>query len=174
MISLNDIDIREFNLQSDSIVELTKLLHKSYKKLADVGLHFWATTQSEEQTLERIQGGKCLIAVEGGVIIGTICFYASTIREDSKVYSQKNTGRFGQFAVDPVYQKLGLGRLLLEHVEKLALKNGKSYLALDTSEKALHLITYYKLMGYLPIEYIQWDRVNYQSIVMQKRIGKKY
>ncbi|RZL99983.1 MAG: hypothetical protein EOO88_59090, partial [Pedobacter sp.] len=38
--------ISVFDQKLHSVEKLTSLLHKSYKPLADMGMHFWAATQS--------------------------------------------------------------------------------------------------------------------------------
>jgi GNAT superfamily N-acetyltransferase len=162
------VSVREFDINIDSSIELTVLLHKAYKRLADLGLHFWATTQTSDQTLDRIKGGICYIALIEERIVGTICFYPQTKKDNCIWYGKDDVGRFGQFAVDPDYQKIGLGRLLLDLVERNALASGKKHLAMDTSEKAHHLIAYYNRLGFQHVEYTQWERVNYQSTVMTK------
>ncbi|WP_449435970.1 GNAT family N-acetyltransferase [Pedobacter steynii] len=164
------ITIREFDIAIDSIDEITILLHKSYKRLADLGLQFWAATQTNSQTLERIRDGNCYIALRENKIIGTICFYSLTNKDDSLHYKRQDVGRFGQFAVDTDYQKIGLGKALLDMVEDYSRSIGKKHLAMDTSEKAYHLIDYYNKLGFKHVEYIQWERVNYRSTVMSKSL----
>lgn len=164
------ISIRELDITIDSIEEVTILLHKSYKRLADLGLQFWAATQTSDQTLERIKGGKCYIALKENKIVGTICFYSLTYKDDCSLYKLQDVGRFGQFAVDPDCQKMGLGKALLDIVEEHSRSIGKKHLAMDTSEKAYHLIDYYNKLGFKHVEYIQWERVNYRSTVMSKTL----
>jgi len=164
--------IRTFDHCSDSIVELTALLHRSYKQLADLGYQFWATNQTVDQTLERIKDAKCFVSLVDGKIVGTVCFYDKTEKDDSRWYSRADVGRFGQFGVDPDYQKMGLGRALLSIVEEYAIGIGKHHLAMDTAESAYHLIEYYSRLGFEHVEYIQWERVNYRSTVMSKRLGR--
>ncbi|WP_316835505.1 GNAT family N-acetyltransferase [Pedobacter nutrimenti] len=162
--------VRPFDRAIDSIAELTALLHKAYKTWADQRIHFWAASQSNEVTLERIRWAKCFVAVKENRIIGTICFYSFTIKADSALYKRSDVGRFGQFAVDPEYQKLGLGAVLLGIVEQHAVMIGKKYLALDTSERATGLIRYYNRLGFEHVEFIQWEKVNYRSTVMSKAL----
>lgn len=78
---------------------------------------------------------------------------------------------FGKFAVLPEYQNKGIGGKLMDFVENYAASKGKTELALDTSEKALHLIKYYEKRGYRFIQNHQWDVTNYRSVVMSKKLG---
>jgi len=43
-------------------------------------------------------------------------------------------------------------------------------LALNTSELATGLISMYMKKGYRFIEYVQWDDVNYQSVILSKAL----
>src|SRR5688500_18483547 len=59
----------------DSIADLTRLLHRAYAKLADLGFRFVACDQSDDRTRQRIEGAECYVAVAGAeLIIGTITF----------------------------------------------------------------------------------------------------
>jgi hypothetical protein len=63
--------------------------------------------------------------------------------------------------------------MLLGEVERLAISDGKTELALDTSEGAAHLLDYYAKKGYREVERVRWDVVNYGSVVMSKGIGAR-
>lgn len=174
-----DFLIRAF-ADGDSIAELTSLLHRAYKRLGDMGLRFFATHQSDDDTLNRIRRGRCFVGVCDEVIVATITLYRSRKAEnDGDIGSEKSgpawyqrgdVAYFGQFAVDPEYQGRGLGNLLLAHVESTALDDDTAELALDTAETATHLIDYYARHGYRIVETTQWSVTNYRSVVMSKKI----
>lgn len=64
--------IRPLN-ESDSLEELTKLLHRAYKPLGDAGMNFTAVDQSVEKTRERASLGVCFVAcLNVGEIVGTV------------------------------------------------------------------------------------------------------
>jgi hypothetical protein len=69
-----NITIRPFS-ERDSISELTSLLHRAYKRLADMGLYFVATYISVEEMQGFIDRGECFVADMDGKIIGTILLY---------------------------------------------------------------------------------------------------
>jgi len=158
-------------LPSDSFVEMTALLHRSYKPLADMGLRFLATHQNETVTEERaMMHALCLVAVSDERLIGTITMNYPGWTKGSAFYERPEVAHFGQFAVLPEYQKYGLGTLLLTASEALARVIGASEIALDTSEDAHHLLRYYENRGYRFVEYVQWDEVNYRSKTLSKRL----
>lgn len=167
----NEIVIRTIK-EEDSISELTTVLHSAYKKLKDMGLEYVASYQSDETTRKRIEVAyRCYVAEYDSKIIGTICLYAPAWHENSKWYSNSFVAKFGQFAVNPSYQNLGLGSKLIDIVKASAREiQGVTELSLDTAETANHLIAYYGKKGFRYIEHIKWDVTNYKSVIMSKKL----
>lgn len=155
---------------SDSIAELTELLHRAYRRLGDMGLRYFATHQTEEQTLSRVRSGRCFVAERDGRVVGTITMYRKREMEQPTWYRRDGVAYFGQFGVEPELQGTGIGNLLLAHVERVAQDEGIEELALDTAEPATHLIEYYSRHGYRPVDTVQWRDVNYRSVVMSKTL----
>lgn len=167
----DDVQIRRI-AESDSVEDLTELLHRAYKVLADMGFRFFATYQTPEQTQDRINSGECYVGILDGKIIGTVTFYPNprTSANDPEWYRRPDISYFGQFAVEPSLQRSGLGSRLMDFVENLARERGIAEIALDTAEGAHHLRDYYTRRGYRFIEYVQWDVTNYRSVVMSKEL----
>ncbi|HEY3250267.1 MAG TPA: GNAT family N-acetyltransferase [Ignavibacteria bacterium] len=162
--------IRQFDRETDSIKELTELLHSSYKRLADMGLRFVATHQDEKYTKDYMKKGECYILTSENRILGTIFYYTKMWEDAPEIYKRDDVVLFGKFAVEPEYQNLGLGSMLMDFIENYARSNGMKEIVLDTSEKAYHLIEYYNKRGYEYIHYWQWPDVNYKSVVMSKKL----
>ncbi|HRF60359.1 MAG TPA: GNAT family N-acetyltransferase [Fimbriimonadaceae bacterium] len=156
---------------SDDLVALTDLLHRSYKRLADMGLRFVATHQSPETTRERAEEGECWVVEEEGRLIATITVYPPDPGDGTRWYDRGDVAHFGQFAVEPELQAQGIGSMLIELAEERARAFGATELALDTSEQAGHLIDYYEARGFRFIEHVQWRSVNYRSVVMSKTVA---
>lgn len=167
-----EYEIRLFDGEKDSVNELTGLLHRSYKRLADMGLHFIATFQDEEFTRNYLKRGECFVLTYSEKIIGTIFYYTKIWPDAPEIFKRPGVVLFGKFAVDPEYQNMGLGSRLMDFIEKHALENFKSEIVLDTSEKAYHLIEYYKNRGYRFEHYWQWRDVNYRSVIMAKKLKR--
>ncbi len=166
------IVIRPFE-PTDSISEITALLHLSYKKLADMGFRYFATHQDDTETENRISKGYSFVAKSKNKIIATVSMYYPI--EDSngaKFYEKKDVANFGQFAVDPGYQSKGLGNFMMDIIENKAKTIGAAKIALDTAEGALHLIKYYEKRGYEFVEYVNWSVTNYRSVIMSKKLSK--
>lgn len=172
--NFNDGEHMEFRLLSsdDSIEELTQLLHRSYKVLADIGLKYVAATQDQSITLNRVRHAyKCYIGMYKNKIVSTISLYSPSPSDKSSWYSKDFVAKIGQFAVAPELQKYGIGSKMMDIVEEEGrrIENVRE-LALDTAETAHHLIDFYKKREYRYIETIQWDVTNYKSVVLSKAL----
>ncbi len=173
--SFNNDGHIEFRLLSpdDSIEELTRLLNKSYKALADMGLNYVAATQDSSITIKRTSCAyKCYVGIYKEKIAATISLYGPGPSDKSSWYSKEHVAKFGQFAVAPELQKYGIGGKMMDIVEEEAgrMRNVRE-LALDTAETAYHLIGFYKKRGYRYVETIQWDETNYKSVVLSKLLN---
>lgn len=155
----------------DSYDELTGLLHRAYAPLADAGMHFVASHQPPETTKERCEGGTTFVAELNGRLVGTITLYPPHSESTCLYYRNPSTFHFGQFAVHPDQQGIGLGRRLLSQVEEAARSQGAKSLALDTSERATDLIALYTHLGFHEIDRVSWgDIVNYNSVILSKSL----
>jgi ribosomal protein S18 acetylase RimI-like enzyme len=164
-----DVIIREL-APSDSLEELTELLHRSYQQLADMGLRYVATYQDVKTTRARIAQGVAFVAVSEGKLVGTIVFTRPEHTNLPKGKSIAGARKLNQLGVEPSMQGRGIGKRLFVHAEEYARAQGVTALVLDTAENATHLIDWYKRMGYKFEEYVQWDVTNYRSVVLVKSI----
>lgn len=170
--NFNDDEYVTFRLLSneDSIEELTHLLNRSYKILADMGLNYVAASQNCDITLNRVRSAyKCYIGVYKNKIVSTLSLYSPKSSDKGSWYSKDFVAKIGQFAVEPELQKYGMGNKMMDFIEDEArnMKNIKE-IALDTAETAHHLINFYKKRNYRYIETIQWNETNYKSVVLSK------
>jgi GNAT superfamily N-acetyltransferase len=166
---IENVDIRPLS-PSDSLDELTELLHRAYAIRAAAGLHFVAATQDVGRTRRRIAKGGCFVAIQGGRIVGTINFLPVTSTNDSPWLAREDVCSFQQFAVEPELQGNGIGRRLIEVCERRARETGAAELALDTAEPAMELIWWYERLGFRFMEHVKWPEVNYRSVILSKRV----
>jgi len=152
----------------DSMAELTELLRRAYRRLADLGLRYMATWQSEDVTRSRAAAGSCLVAVHGGRLAGTIVLEPSAPHLGNAWYRRPEVMTFHQLGVLPELQGRGIGAALLERVRVEALRAGARELALDTAEPAAHLITLYTRLGYRSVDHETGPDVNYRSVIMSR------
>ncbi len=116
-----NIQIREFNREDlDTIVALIHhVVNVSYRDVYPAGaLKLYKEFHSRENILNDAENGYCVIAENGGRIIGTGTLLDDGIR---RVY------------IDPSYQKNGIGTGIYRELEKKALQNGLSRLGLGAS-----------------------------------------
>lgn len=156
--------------ESDSMVELTHLLHRAYARLGELGLNYTAVDQSAQVTAKRIQGGICYVATFAGALVGTIVVQPTYSQNDCDYFTRPGVAAVHQFAVEPDQQRLGIGRLLLATAESWARENGFHELAMDTAEQATHLIAFYSRLGYEHVGWVQWPGKVYRSVVLSKRL----
>jgi GNAT superfamily N-acetyltransferase len=157
---------------SDSIAELTDLLHQAYRALAEQGMRFVASHQDEQVTARRIAKGECYLAFHEGELVSTVTLDDAAHTKGSPWYERPDVASFHQFAVRPHWQDRGIGSRMLDYIECRAAQKGVAELALDTAEPARHLINFYAARGYRFIEYVRWDAVNYRSVVLSKRLAQ--
>ena len=155
---------------ADSIADLTALLHAAYARLGGMGFNYTAVDQSEDVTRKRIARGLCLVAVDGGALVGTIMFHPPGRSGGCPCYERPDVATIGQFGVLPSRQGTGTGTRLLREAERLAVASGAAELALDTSEGAGHLIAWYGREGFRFVEHVRWEGKTYRSVIMSKQV----
>ena len=155
---------------NDSLEELTNLIHRAFRELADQGFKYWATHQTINDTKKRIAKGACYIKTINGKIISTIVLNKPNNSDGHPWYERSNVTTFHQFAVDPDFQKQGIGTEMMDFVEQRAIEFGVDELSCDTAEGASHLIKMYRKRGYRIIGKANWDITNYISVIMSKKL----
>ena len=155
---------------TDSIADLTAVLHAAYARLGGMGFNYTAVDQTEEVTRKRISRGLCLVATDNCALVGTIMFHAPGQSAGCPCYERPDVATIGQFGVLPGRQGNGIGSRLLREAEKLAVASGATKLALDTSEGADHLVAWYEREGFRFVEHAQWEGKTYRSVIMSKQL----
>jgi GNAT superfamily N-acetyltransferase len=168
-----NFQIREFR-DDDPVTEITALLHRAYKPLADAGMKFVASYQDDERTLRRIKTGRCFLLLHDRNILGLITYYAPDKKRTDwpAIYVEEGSAHFGLFAIEPTLQKHGYGSMLINHIEQFAVAEGNHTLSFDTAENAAHLISYYSKRGFHFAAHHQWADTNYRSVIMKKILKK--
>ena len=171
MAELAAVELRPL-AEDDSISELTQLLHRAYRPLAERGMRYVASWQDDQITRRRIARGECYLAFAGERLAGTILFSDAARTDGCPWYDRPDVASFQQFAVEPELQRRGIGAKLVELTERRAVETGAAELGLDTSEHAAHLIDWYGRLGYRFVEYADWPATNYRSVVMSKALSR--
>ena len=159
---------------SDSLIDLTNLLHRAYARLGSMGLNYTAVDQSPEITAKRIDGGQCFVVEADRRLVGTVVAKPTYEVNECEYFTRHGIAAVHQFAVDPDYQGKGIGRTLLQACEAWAREQGFRELAMDTAEQASHLISLYKALGYEQVGFVQWPGKVYRSVVLSKVLSDAY
>ena len=168
-VALNEIIIRPLT-ETDSLEELTELLHRAYKKQADKGFIMLASHQDVEMTKHRLKGAECYVAIHKNKMVATVCYHRHNNSSDGQWYDRYDIATYGQFGVAPEYQNIGLGIKLMELMETCARRDKVAELTIDTAETNYDLIDYYKKRGYREVGHVQWTLVNYRSVILSKKL----
>lgn len=156
---------------TDSVEEITDLLHRSYLRNAQAGLRFLATHQDSSVTQERLAAGPSFVAELDGKIVGVVTLRFDIERPYGDYDPSHPIASFGQFGVDPECRGLRIGDLLLEQVERAAREAGCQELTLDTAQPATDLIVYYQRRGFMIVGQADWrPTTNYESWIMVKKL----
>ncbi|WP_010586710.1 GNAT family N-acetyltransferase [Schlesneria paludicola] len=167
----SDLLIRPIS-ESDSLEQLTELLHRAYSRLAAMGLQYLASRQTVDITREKVARGECFVMLVSEKVVGTILLIPpTTVVPYCDWYNRPDVAMGCQFAVEPALQGLGFGSRLLERIEERARTLGASELTVDTAEQAIHLVEFCTLRGYRPVGFEHWNHTNYRSVLLSKRLS---
>lgn len=150
----------------EDVPTLRLLLNAAYKELADLGLNYTATYQDENETRKQIRDYRVFVLVEGTRIIATIN------ARDENWFSGLRSLYLGKFAVWPELKRQGLGMILFNYAEKIALSEGYQSVQLDTAKPATHLVELYQRLGYKIIGETHFEGKTYDSWIFEKQISE--
>lgn len=156
---------------TDSIEELTGLLHRAYAAQVAMGLRPLAGRQDAATTRKRCSSGECYVATLNGALVGTILFHEVEDAKGPPWFQRSEVDSFSQFAVDPALQGKGIGQKILDTVERRAASAGARELALSMAEPDAALLNFYLRRGYRFIEHWQWPYTNYRSAILSKPLA---
>ena len=169
-----ELIVRPFGEDDIALVpQITALLHRAYRPLAEGGMRFYASHQDDTATLDRITKGLGFLGFVNERLVATITLYPPGAGHRQGWYAEHlDAAVFGQFGVDPDSQGRGIGDRLLAHVEHLAGSDLRAtQIACDTSERAHRLIGVYERRGYRRVGTTQWNVTNYRSVILSKPLA---
>lgn len=171
------ITVRRLN-STDSLEELTSLLHRAYAQQVAMGLRPLAGRQSVEQTRERTASGECFVATipapgrkDDERLVGTILFQEVETASFPPFFVLPGVAHFSLLGVDPEIQGAGIGGRLIESVESRARELGMGELALSMASPDVGLMRFYEKRGFRLVESWQWPYTNYVSAIMSRPVS---
>ncbi|MFO7869376.1 MAG: GNAT family N-acetyltransferase [Bacteroidales bacterium] len=156
--------------------EITQLLNSAFRQRAEKGMHYVAANQSVEDTIRRVDGDICLVALINNKLVGTVTLHIKNVqRNNKKWFYESSYGYLTQLAVNPQYMSSGIGRKLQNECIQLCYKNKVDAMFVDTSVHAKDLVDWYQRLGAQKVEYISYSKTNYYSVRFRTRVmGKKF
>ncbi|MGY4830544.1 GNAT family N-acetyltransferase [Sphaerotilaceae bacterium SBD11-9] len=168
---MTSIGIRRL-LPSDSLEDLTALLHRAFAPLGQQGIACTCVDQSVETTRRRARLGDCFVAVCGGKVVGTITLHGTEWASPIRRYRDPAVASLHQFAVDPEHQRQGIGHGLLRTAENWARSRQYHELALDTPAAAEQLRDFYGRCGFKLADVARLAGKPYLSVILSKSLDR--
>jgi predicted N-acetyltransferase YhbS len=167
---MNTIAIRRIQT-SDSLDELTTLLHRAFGPLGRRGIHCSCVDQDVQTTRNRLMRGDAFVAEVEGKVVGTITMESANGSSPLAWYRNVNVASIHQFGVDPAHQGTGVGSRLLARGAAWARARGCTSVALDTPDSAVNLHAYYMSHGFRRVAVVQQVDKDYRSVVFDNPLG---
>lgn len=164
------IVLRRFDPSRDSYEQLTAMLHAAFARLGAMGLNCTCVGQSEAVTRERVSAGECFVAEVEGRVIATMTLYGRDDLSACEHYRDTRVATLRQLAVDPEWQSIGIGQMLLRYAEQWAAAHGYDELALDTPYRARHLVKFYRKQGFRFVRIMRFAGKVYDSAILSKAL----
>jgi ribosomal protein S18 acetylase RimI-like enzyme len=141
---------------------LLRLMHSAFEEY--VG-HLVPPSAAHDETVqtirERLTRGSAVMAFIDDEPAG-FAFYH---RQDSHLY-------FSRLSVLPKYRLRGVGRALVDFVEKRAIESGSEGVRLGVRVQLPHLKDWYERLGYTVTKYVAHDgHTTPTYLLMEKRVG---
>ena len=160
---MKNFAIRRFN-STDSIDEVTQMLHRAFAPMAALGANCQCVDQSSSTTRARMERGDCLVAVADRRIVGTLTLEACDPSSAVAHYRKPGVASLHQFAVDPLYQGAGVGRSMLKVATMWAHMRQFGELALDVR-------AFYAHQGFRLVGGTRLAGRGYDSVILSKSIA---
>ena len=145
------------------------LLVRAHSQLQKDGVHMLTAELTGDQLRERIGNGKCYVATDGGVPVGTVSW--RTVNRN-RWYQRGETADMLLLGVVPEYAGRHIASLLMQTAEQDAQAHGFGGIELDTADTNTKAIEIYKKRGYVPVWYFAASNKDHYSVAMYKWFGK--
>ncbi len=103
------------------------------------------------------EASSIVLAHERGKVVGLV--YFSIVPSGSAIYKEERMGIVNELVVLPQYQGMGVGRMLMDHVEDVARRAGVNLVRLHVWENNAAALAFYHSLGYESRQRVMWKRV---------------
>ncbi|MFP4024431.1 MAG: GNAT family N-acetyltransferase [Thiohalospira sp.] len=136
----------------ENLIEILYLLRQCIEDFNKNNIYQWNISYPDNfRLMQEIEKESLYLMINKGVPVGTITFDENQDDVFNHVDWKNNEGKFiviHRIAVFPTWQKKGVGRKLIEFVEKYAQENNYKSVRLDISSSNQKLIELYEKIGF--------------------------
>lgn len=137
---------------SDNILEIMYLLQHCIEDFNKNSIYQWNVAYPDYfRLLHEVENGSLFIIKQKGVCIGTITLSEEQDPVFEKVEWKNNNDKFiviQRIAVFPTWQKMGVGKKLIEFAEQYARENNYKSVRLDVASSSEALFKLYESIGF--------------------------
>ncbi len=141
--------------------EIFDVMKAGFKEREEQGLNFSCLSYSLDDLIKGLEDTVVLLAKDNdtGKIIGF-----------QRLYFRHNFMAGGLIAVLPEYKREGIGSLLFNKSQEMAIERGCDHLIASTSVKATSSVNWHKKNGYRIVELFSSPSTNYYSFLFRKQL----
>jgi len=155
------MEIRQARIEDVAVVhEVVRGAFEEYRGVLAVSAS--ALDETLEDVRREISGGRVLVALEGGEVVGTVRY---ELKPDCLYV--------GRLAVLPAYRKHGVGAAVMAYVEGLAPRLGRRRIQLATRESMPGNLRFYERLGYRVVERVAHARGPDVTVWFEKEVGEQ-
>lgn len=144
---------------------IRSVLQEAHQAHFDAGIVMYTTTLTAEELEKRVgSNGKCYVAMDGDVVVGTLSFIHKHFQ---RWYCQGETAELTLQGVIPSYQGRHIGTNMIKMCEKEIRKLGINTICFDTAEQntvrikmalkdQYRLVDYHFNNGHFSVEMLKW------------------
>ncbi len=92
---------------ADDLARIAALVRAAYAPHKSIGLRYWGTHQTEEDTATRFASGTGIVMLEKGEYVGTVIVRPPQPNSPVRLYRDPTVWSISQFCVSPQHQGRG-------------------------------------------------------------------
>ena len=153
-------DARIEPAEEKDLPEILELTHRAYARNLALGFRYSGASEPMESLRQSWLKERVYKLVLSCKIVGSVRL----------VDLPENCLEVKRLCVDPAFQERGLGKKLLSFAEEDARRRGFPRVRLDTAKPFTELVEWYGRQGYRIVGELRFPDVNYDSVLMEKRL----
>lgn len=140
----------------DDLIPILEITKNCAVKMDSMGIYQWNENYpNRDAFIEDIKNNELLVFTKGALLVGCIalCTKMDDVYKNVKWLTKDCKNLFiHRLAVDPQFQKKGIGKKLMDYAENFAKKNNFISVRLDTFSKNKNNMRFYERRGYKRLE----------------------